>query len=496
MVLHIPTNKSKKMGLGRAQGRLLILTLLCLVTGMLAAAGTAQAGDLLSVFRPAPTNRIVVECSVGTFVYDAFSGSSPETISGLSDGEQVKVTALGGAGKEFDKWGYTFTTLPLPHSNPLIFSYDAAAATPVVGAIFIPALPGSTQELQIEVVDGPGENGVRIEWDGISVVCTGNCLSPNSFNLPTGSPFTITAIADGSAADKWLFEKWEGVTPVFPATEFDAQYSDTLSGPMLIRARFKGSTSHTVLTIDKIGTGTGSVNAGRGDLSGLGGGVASSFPAAFAYPDSNDTVLLNATPDAGSFFVEWQGDVPETTPDVVVPLAGKDRAQTVQFEQHHTVSIAGDAGAAEGDDVRFTVTLDRIAAQDVKITYDVVAGGANPASSPSDFAAGSGLTMSVAAGKQTADILVATVDEGIVESDETFVVNLVSVDSGNGNLSGVTSATGTITNNDTYTVNLAASPAADPLTEGNLTTLAVNVNPAVSGGDTVTVNFAAGPLLR
>ena len=109
-----------------------------------------------------------------------------------------------------------------------------------------------------------------------------------------------------------------------------------------------------------------------------------------------------------------------------------------------TAGIAiGNASAAEGGNLVFTVTRSGNTATAVSVNYATASG---TATSGSDFTAASG-TLSFAANETSKTITVATTNDTTVESSETFTVGLSGASS-NATITDA-SGTGTITDNDT-----------------------------------------------
>ena len=102
---------------------------------------------------------------------------------------------------------------------------------------------------------------------------------------------------------------------------------------------------------------------------------------------------------------------------------------TITDDDVATVSItANDAAAAEAgtDAVQFTVTQTQVSSTDTVIAYTVT----GTATATTDYTALSG-TVTIAAGVTTAFINVSgIIDDAIVEGDETVIVTLDSISSG------------------------------------------------------------------
>ena len=191
-------------------------------------------------------------------------------------------------------------------------------------------------------------------------------------------------------------------------------------------------------------------------------------------------VLVDVLPDS---IVEATESVTITLNSLTLPShvdAGKISIDTNNAEvslditdnDSATVSIAAtDATGAEtsgpADGGVFTVTQTAVSSTDTVIAYTVT----GSAASGSDYVALSG-TVTILAGDTTATIDVAgIVDDAIVEANETVVVTLDSVSSGDPQITldpdaADKTATVTITDNDSATVSIAATDATGAETSG------------------------------
>ena len=151
-----------------------------------------------------------------------------------------------------------------------------------------------------------------------------------------------------------------------------------------------------------------------------------------------------------------------------------------------TVTIA-DAGAAEGESLTFTVTLNQAVQGGLTVTPGFTDVTATKGSDYTENA--TALVFSGTAG-DTKTITVSTTEDTDVEADETFTVSLAVSDAPAGVTVG-DPATGTITDDDgggagaDATVTIGAATAA----EGDSLAFTVTLNQAVQGGLTVTPGF-------
>ena len=191
------------------------------------------------------------------------------------------------------------------------------------------------------------------------------------------------------------------------------------------------------------------------------------------------TIPIGAT--SGSISVTVKGDTAvEPDETFTLQLTGVTPASVSLGTSHGTGTIVNDDVAAEisiGDQQRlegdsattafaFPVTLDRPAPAAIKVGYTTVAGSAV---TPGDFVAKTG-TLSVAAGASTGTITVSVTGDTVVESDETFSVQLTGVTQGPGILDDAI-GDGTILNDD---VNAVAAIYDASILEGDTGTRAMS----------------------
>ena len=148
-----------------------------------------------------------------------------------------------------------------------------------------------------------------------------------------------------------------------------------------------------------------------------------------------------------------------------------------------TVTIAG-ASAEEGESLTFTVRLNRAVQGGLTVTPSFSDVTATKGADYSENTAG--LSFTGTAGEQQT-ITVETIEDAVVEADETFSVSL-SVSNAPDGVTAGDPATGTITDDDNATVTIADASAV----EGESLTFTVRLNQAVSGGLTVTPSFGGG----
>ena len=146
------------------------------------------------------------------------------------------------------------------------------------------------------------------------------------------------------------------------------------------------------------------------------------------------------------------------------------------------------ATVTEGTVAEFTVTLSGAVASDVALRWSIADG---TAIAGEDYIAVSGGTVTLSAGTTRATIEVAVTDDTLAESDETFMVTLAAPGTGlpAGVSLGTTTATGTIEDNETLEVSVAA--VAGPVTEGLPAEFTVTLTGGVSTA-AVVVSYTVG----
>ncbi len=147
------------------------------------------------------------------------------------------------------------------------------------------------------------------------------------------------------------------------------------------------------------------------------------------------------------------------------------------------VTIA-DASAAEGDEITFTVRLDKAVSKGLTVTPSFTDGTATKGTDYTENTAD--LTFTGTAG-ETKTFTVATTEDADSEPDETFTVGL-TVSKTTETVTATDTATGTILDDDTAELTIADASSA----EGDSMTFTVTLDKAVSGGLTVTPSFTDG----
>ena len=155
---------------------------------------------------------------------------------------------------------------------------------------------------------------------------------------------------------------------------------------------------------------------------------------------------------------------------------------TINNDDSATVTI-NDASASEGDGIEFTVTLDTAVENGLTVTPSYTNGTAESGDYTENMTA---LSFSGTKG-ETKTFTVATTEDVVFETDETFTVGLSVSNAPSGVTSGDT-GTGTITNDESAAVTINDVSA----TEGTGIEFTVTLDTAVEDGLTVTPSFANG----
>ncbi len=161
---------------------------------------------------------------------------------------------------------------------------------------------------------------------------------------------------------------------------------------------------------------------------------------------------------------------------------------TITDDDEADISIA-DASAAEGEAVEFTVTLSKPVSQDVSLKLTTADG---TAASSTDYMATTAGTVMFGALSTTTTFMVQTMQDMVVEPDETFMVTLATSTpllAGVSFADGGASAEGTITNDDDATITIANS---DAVNEGGMATFTVTLSHPVSQAVSLTWTVTGG----
>ncbi|MCL4207616.1 MAG: VCBS repeat-containing protein, partial [Pirellulaceae bacterium] len=228
----------------------------------------------------------------------------------------------------------------------------------------------------------------------------------------------------------------------------------------------------------------GAVNL-TGAVLAVGGSYAPAVGDTFTIVNNDGTDLLVGTfaglPE-GAVLLDFLGSELLAT----ISYIGGDGNDVVLTVDSRKLSISGAPSVTEGDELIFTVTLNAASSTATTVSYTF----AGSATKNDDFNA-STTSVTIPAGETTATITVPTLDDAVVEDQETVVVTLNSVTAGHPTItvSGApdNSASGTIIDNDNATVSISGAPS---VAEGDDLTFTVTLSAASSLATTVSYTFA------
>ncbi|WP_170114188.1 Calx-beta domain-containing protein, partial [Kangiella spongicola] len=235
------------------------------------------------------------------------------------------------------------------------------------------------------------------------------------------------------------------------------------------------SSTDTVVTIDYTGTANDPADY---NLTGASGTTTVTVPAG----SMSATVDVSVVDDN---LLEGDENVVATITSVSNGYIGNaSDTVTISDDDNAAVTIA-DVTESEGAGfATFTITLDNAVAGGTVVNYSFTDGTATGGNTDYDSTSGS-VTFTGTAGEQQT-FTVAITDDGIVEGNETFTVNLDAV---NPLVTDSDTATGTITDNDNLVVSVSASVAA--ASEGGPNgEFTVSLNTVSATDTTVTLSYA------
>ncbi len=149
----------------------------------------------------------------------------------------------------------------------------------------------------------------------------------------------------------------------------------------------------------------------------------------------------------------------------------------------------GDASATEGDAMTFTVTLDRAVPGGLTVTPRFTDG---TATGGVDYTANTAALAFAGTAGETRSFTVATIEDALVEGDETFTVGL-TVSGTTETVTATDTGTGTIRDDDTAparAVSLSAAP--NPVNEGGSVTVTARLSGTLADGVTIPLTLTAG----
>ncbi len=347
----------------------------------------------------------------------------------------------------------TFTvTLSTPELSAVTVDYATADGTATAGADYtavgtttLTFNPGETSKtVPVAVLDD-----LLIEGDE-----TFSVVLSNAVGAGIATPAGTATITD---------DETPPVISIANATEVESAASVTLTLTL-------STASAQTVTVDA-STADGTATAGA-DYTGTGPATIT-FPAGVQSASFVVPLLDDSTAEGDeTFAVNLTNPVGATlgVSSATVTLTDDESAPTLTVAD---VSASEDAGT-----ITFTATLSAAAAFPVSADWATVDG---TAVAPDDYVGATGV-VSFASGETTADIVITLTDDLVIESDETFGLDLSNA---NGVVLGTTQATGTIGDDDSV---VCGEPAFDPVTES---VVAVWLN--CDGSNVWSVRTTAGP---
>jgi uncharacterized protein (DUF2345 family) len=214
-------------------------------------------------------------------------------------GTSVTLTATPDSSSIFNGWSgdvvdtHTTTTLTMDSNKSVTATFNALYTLTVTKS-------------------GTGVGTVTSDPSGI------NCGATCTYQFVSGTNVTLTATPDSGSA----FVGWSGDVTGSSSTTI-IMMSSNKSVTAIFNALY-------TLTVTKSGTGTGTVSS---NPSGINCGTTCTYQFA-----SGTNVTLTATPDSGSAFVGWSGDVVSTNTTTTVTM-NSDKNVTATFNVLYTLTV-------------------------------------------------------------------------------------------------------------------------------------------------------------
>jgi len=396
------------------------------------------------------------------------------SLQAWSNGEANFGWAFMGGGKD----GWDFYSAQGKITPKLTVTYTTDPSTPPAAGINIVQSNGSTQVTEggntdtftIALSSAPTANVVITINNTADVTGSPSTLTFTPANWNTPQTVTVTAIDDTQ------FEGPETSNLTFSVSSADTRYNNFSIAPVAVTVidNDPPPAAPPVISID---SATAAENAGVMTFT-VHLDKSASQPVTVTYATANDTAL------AGSDYISKSGTItfapgetektitvslvddalPESTETFKVNLTSPTNAtlgtstatgtildNDPQPNVPPVVSIEN-ATATEGPNaqIKFTLTLDKAASQDVVVRYSTIDGSATAAN---DFVGVSNGTVTIAAGQTQATITVNLKDDSVVENTESFTLRLNSATNAT---IGTANATGTILDNDSSGPHLVA----------------------------------------
>ena len=218
-----------------------------------------------------------------------------------------------------------------------------------------------------------------------------------------------------------------------------------------------------------------------------GSGTATSGTDYTAVSDFIIKIAANGTSGTGTFTLTPTDDsvveASETIGVAGTSLSTTVTGTTVTLTDDDSAEVTiNDAGAAEGSDMTFTVTLSEAVQGGLTVTPSYTNGTA----ASGDYTANTTALTFTGTKGETETFTVSTTEDAVLEANETFTVSMtVSGTTLGSRITATDTGTGTINNDDSTTVTVNDASA----TEGSSMTFTVTLSEAVQGGLTVTPDF-------
>ncbi|GAA4356577.1 hypothetical protein GCM10023151_04630 [Kangiella marina] len=235
------------------------------------------------------------------------------------------------------------------------------------------------------------------------------------------------------------------------------------------------SSTDTVITIDYTGT---AVDGSDYALTGASGTTTVTIPAG----DTSATVAVDVTDDN---LVESSETVIATITSVSNGVISNDTGTVTIADNDNSSVTVDDVNVNEGaGTATFTITLSNAVDGGTDVNYSFTDGTATGGGT--DYDSTGGTVAFVGTAGETATFTINITDDGLVEGNETFTVNLNAV---NPQVNDTDTATGTIVDNDNLEVSVIASvaTASEPVTNGEFT---ISLNTQSATDTTVTLTYS------
>jgi chitinase len=314
--------------------------------------------------------------------------------------------------------------------------YTTADGTATAGEDYVAVTAGS-----VTIPAGASEATFEVTVNGDTTVEEDETFTLN-FTGPGGETASATATIEN-----------DDVAP--PAAELSIDsptVTEGNSGTTQLDFTVSLSRADDAAVTVKYATADGSATVADSDY------TANSGTLTFAAGETSKTVSVAV---AGDLKVENDESLTVTLSDATgdATIATGTGTGTISNDDTAVLSVADVSAAEAAGEVVITVSLDQPATSDV--TVEVTTSGGS-ATAGDDYTALNAQVVTIAAGSTSATVPVTLLDDAVAEPDETFTITLSNA---SGAVIGTATATGTIENDDTPQLSIAA--ANSPLAEGD-----------------------------